>query len=168
MKIKKLNKKGGEKLLSVWWFFVLAVIGGGISLGVMIYYTADVNTNSIEADVLSNRIINCISDNGILKNEIFETGFDIFNFCNLDKKMFERGSFIYFNVSIFDQGDTVLNISAGDYSIEGDCRVSKKVYGKYFPKCSEKIRNLIYKDKILKLAILTGSNQKGGRIPIVK
>ena len=43
-----MNKKGGEKLLSIWWFFVLMLIGGGIFIGVLIYYSVDININEIK------------------------------------------------------------------------------------------------------------------------
>lgn len=160
--IKPMNKKGGEKLLSVWWFFVLIVIGGGIFIGVLIYYSVDINVNEIEADILAERILNCINDNGQL-NYIFDSNFDIFQKCNLNPNLFEKPSDYFFNISIYDGDVLIFNMAKGDYSFQADCLIQEKVTANYFPKCSRKIDYVFYNDnnKVLKVVILTGANQKG-------
>ena len=50
-----LNNKKAEKYLSIWWFFVLAMIAMGIVAGVLIFYGADVNVKGLEAEILSGR-----------------------------------------------------------------------------------------------------------------
>ena len=95
-----MNKKGGEKLLSVWWFFVLVVIGGSIVIGVLIYYSADVNIKELEADILTGRIIRCVTDRGYLKQDFLQDSFDIFKECDLRKEVFGEGSDFYFKISV--------------------------------------------------------------------
>ncbi|VVB78628.1 Uncharacterised protein [uncultured archaeon] len=166
--MKILNKHAGEKLLTIWWFIVLGVIGGGIAIGVMIYITASINTNGVEAGILGERIVNCFVDNGYLKNSVSKDDFDIFKECNLDKKFFEKGSYLYFNVSIYQGGIVLKDFSAGDYSLEKDCHITKTVSANNFAKCSEISEVAIdSRNETVKIYVLTGSNQKGGRVPIV-
>jgi len=149
--MKQKNKKA-EKLLSIWWFFVLGVIGGGIVIGVLIYSSADVNVNEIEAEVLGERIINCIVD------------IDILDECKLDKKMFGKPSDFYLNISIYVGDDLFYDFSAGDFSFEDSCKISmsEDVKTKYFPKCVVKKENLLsFEGEKLELILLTASKQKG-------
>lgn len=156
-----MNKKGGEKLLSIWWFFVLMVIGGGIFIAVLIYYSVDININSVESDVLGERILNCISSNGNLDNQIFDPSWDIFSRCNLNPKLFEKGSYYFFSINIYDENVSIFNMSKGAYSFEADCLIQEKVTANAFPKCSRKIDYVSYNNKNLKVVILAGSNQIG-------
>lgn len=156
-----MNKKGGEKLLSIWWVFVLIVIGGGIFIGVLIYYSVEINVNEVEADVLAERILNCINDNGYLSNEVFEPNFDIFQKCNLNPNLFGKSSYYYFNISIYDDNGIIFNTTKGDYSFEKDCLIQEKVTANNFPKCSRKVDNIFYENKNLKIVILAGANQQG-------
>lgn len=162
------NKKAGEKLLTIWWFIVLGVIGGGIGIGVMIYFSATVNTNGVEAGILGERIMNCISENGYLKNNVLNGSFDIFKECNIDKRLFEKGSYLYFNVTIYNKDITLANFIAGDYSLERDCSIANKISASHFAKCDEKAETILNdKNEIIKIHVLTGSNQQGGRVAVV-
>ena len=156
-----MNKKGGEKLLSIWWVFVLVIIGGGIFVGVLIYYSVDINVNSVEADVLAERILNCINDNGNLNANIFDPNFDIVQKCNLNSDLFGKSSYYYFNISIFDNNNLIFNVTMGDYSFEKDCLIQEKIRANNFPKCSRKIDYVFYNNKNLKIVILAGANQQG-------
>ena len=156
-----MNKKGGEKLLSIWWFFVLIVIGGGIFMGVLIYYSVDINVNPVEADILAERILNCISDNANLNGEIFNPDFDIFSKCNLNPSLFGKPSYYFIDISIYDGNIFIFNMTRGDYSFKADCLIQEKVIANYFPKCAKKIDYVIYNNKTLKIIILAGSNQMG-------
>jgi hypothetical protein len=161
------NKKASEKLLSIWWFFVLGVIGGGIVLGVFIYYSADTAVKSVEADILINNLINCVSHEGYFNDNVLNETFNFFNECNLNKRMFSIGSFYYFNVSIYDKDYLVYNKTGGDYSLEADCRVAMKIKNAdKYPGCSEISYPLSYGNKTLRLVVLAGSNQIGGKVPI--
>lgn len=169
MKIK--DKRAGEKVLSIWWFFVLAVIGLGIVIGVLTYYEAEVNVKLVEADVLSEKILNCIIETGYLK-EFLNSDFDVFKQCGLNEKIFEKGSYFYFNISIYDD-QLLKNITAGDSSLVADCYVwleSKKLEARYFPRCVRKKENALYFNrtdiKNIKIEILTISNQEGNKISI--
>jgi hypothetical protein len=91
------SKKGGEKVLSIWWFFCLAFVGAGIIIGVLMFYSAEMNVNNLEADTLANRIADCISDNGYLKEM---QNFDVYKECKLNERFDETH---FFRVSFYNQ-----------------------------------------------------------------
>ena len=127
--------------------------------------SASVNTNGVESGILGERIIGCISENGYLKNSVLNKDFDIFKECGIDKRFFRRGSNFYFNVSVYNNGIVITNFTAGDYSFERDCSIVNKVSASKFAKCSEKTEIVLNdKNEIIKIHVLTGSNQQGGRI----
>jgi hypothetical protein len=167
------DKKGGEKWLSVWWFFVLAIIGGGIVVGVLIYYSADVNIKEFEADVLAERIARCLIENGHLKQEFLQENFDVFETCNLKKEIFGEGSNFYFKISARGADENLLrkDIEGGRAAFEKECGIESSTKASKFPKCAYKKEAVIYlvknaevpeeeKEMPGKLQIIAGSNQK--------
>lgn len=160
------NKKAGEKLLSIWWIFVLLVIGGGIVLGVIIFQSKEININPLEADLLSEKISQCFSNEGYLDRNIDEN--NIFAECRISEKLFEKGSDFYFRVLVYEGGNLIKKIEKGDFSFEKECVIGKSIEMKNSPKCSEKSFLVLDSNgKELKIVILTSSNQKEGRIPII-
>tara|TARA_Y100000034_G_C6833671_1_gene376546 strand:- start:147 stop:683 length:537 start_codon:yes stop_codon:yes gene_type:complete len=170
------DKRGGEKLFSIWWFFVLAIVGGAITIGVLMYYSADIDLREIEADILNKKIIGCVVDQGFLIEEIYKDNFDIYKKCKLNKDVIEEGNF-YFKIQIFDESGKIISIvnqpiSRGNPSFKKDCEVAEKVKAEHYPKCITKDEGILYHEnnKIKKgvIEILTASNQKGEEIPITK
>jgi len=168
-----MNKKGTEKILSVWWFFVIAVIGFGIVAGVLIYYSAEADVREVEADVLSGKIVNCISEQGFLKNDVFVKNFDIYSVCGLDKEVFSSGSNFYFRISVFDETGKLFreNIIGGDASFEKDCKIATGIGAKRFPKCVTKNKSLFFfvegEIKKINLEVLAGSNQITRKVLVI-
>jgi|TARA_B100001964_G_scaffold242020_1_gene315772 hypothetical protein len=98
-----LNKKGAEKLFSIWWFFVLAIVGGGITIGVLMHYSADIDVRYLESDILHDKINDCLVNQGFLINGLITKTVDIFNKCNLEKSLFEEEGDFYFKIEISDK-----------------------------------------------------------------
>ncbi len=176
-----LNKRGGEKLLSIWWFFVIAIVGLGITAGVLIYHSSDVDVREIEADVLYEKIVNCIVEQGFLIDDILKEDFNVSDFfeeCELNEEIFEDGSYFYFNIQIFNESyDLIKEIKGGDFSFEKDCRIQeegeeKKIKARYYPRCIGKKDMVLYYEgseiKEATLEILTASNQAGRKVSIIK
>jgi len=156
-----MNKKGQSKFFSVWWFYVLAVIGVGIITGVLIYHSADININKLEAEILAEKIMGCLVDNNHLDEGFFEKDFDIFSKCRLNKEIFARGSNFYFNITVSGE-ELNKEISEGDHSFEENCKIEKKIKAEKFPKCVKRVGKVFREGKRLEIVILAGSNQAGG------
>ena len=82
----KMNKKADERLLSVYLFIIYIIVATGFVSGVILVYGSALDIRLEEARVLNEKIIGCISDNGNLRNEIFDSNFNLEIFCNLDLK----------------------------------------------------------------------------------
>lgn len=149
--MKRINKKGSEKLLSIWWFFVLAVIGVGIVSSVFVFTSGKINVKNVEADILSERLALCVQENPSIASLD-----NIFDLCGLKKDVFGSGSKFYFRISFYDDNKIIKEIKAGDSSYENDCKALSKTSAKYYPECSEKI--IIFNGG--KAVILAASNQE--------
>jgi len=139
------NKKGGEKVFSIWWFFVLVIVGGGIVAGVIIFYSSDVDIREVEAGILSDKITDCIVEQRVLTDVSLEEGFNILEECDFSEDVFSRGSKFYFNISFLDENGNNFrrDILEGDFSYAKDCNIQEgeegeKVEAKHFPKCVKK------------------------------
>ena len=162
------GKKAVEKLISVWWFFILFIIGIGIVLGVMIYYSAETVVKKIEAESLNQRIFGCLVDDGQLNQRIFENSFNVFEECGLNKEVFEKESLFYFKVSVYNLTDLINEKAYGDFSVDKNCQIVEKISAKKFPECfSRNTWILDDKENELNLIILTASNQEGERVSAI-
>jgi hypothetical protein len=163
------GKKGGEKLISIWWFMVLIIVATGIVIGVSAYYTAEVDVKAVEADILSEKVLDCMSQNGFVPEGFFKDNFDILHTCKLSQKVFEAGSNFFFRVSLYDSnGKLIKSSQAGDASFEKSCAIQKEVTAVNFPICVNKKESVIYLDRgdirRGELQIIAGSNQYGRRL----
>lgn len=166
------DKKAGEKLLSAWWFVIIVIVGGGVAVSVIMYYSADIEVREVEAEILYEKIADCIIQQGVLIEDIFKKDFDIFTKCGLSKKVFENQDFS-FKIRVLDDSGKFLreDIIEGDISFEKDCEIKEKIQAKHYLKCVKRAENILYySDGIKKgvLEVLTASNQIGRKIPILE
>lgn len=172
------NKKGVE-VLSFFWFAVLVGVGTGISVGVLFFYSADVDVRKTEANYLYFKISDCLVQNGLLLDEVLDENFNIFEKCSLDSYTFSGENF-YFYIQFFNESDLKLRNSLTSESgkIRKECEIvlnDEKIEAKYYPKCFDnkggKI-NFFYfeKGEIKKgyMKILTASNNNGIKLAMVK
>lgn len=169
-----MNKKGGEKWLSIWWFFVLAVIGGAIVLGVLIYYSAYVDTREVESDILGEKLVRCFIAEGYLRKDFNDATFDVFEKCGIKKEVFQQGSNFYFKINVYDSNGAILRqeIREGSYSFDAECQLAQSVEAKNFPRCLQKEESALYSaenGEILeaKLVVLAASNQELKKTDVV-
>ncbi|MDP2925534.1 MAG: hypothetical protein Q8N99_04125 [Nanoarchaeota archaeon] len=164
-----MNKKADEKYLSIWWFLALALTGLGIVLAVVIFNSADVNTNNLEAELLNDKIAGCLTKDGNFYEKALEPGFDIYDYCKLNKNAFNLGSSFYFNITIYKEGVLLNYTLGGDRSFEADCRSTAKISAKHYPKCKSTSTGITDKDNnVYIIEILTASNQEGEKVAITR
>ena len=169
-----LNKKAGEKMLSLWWFFVIVFISIGIVAGVLIFYAAEVNVKEVEANILAEKIMRCLNDYGNLQDGFMNEDFDVFNRCGLAKNVFNPDSDFYFKIEAYNESGQLIRgrIDGGNAAYEKDCFISKAVRAAKYPKCVLEKENVIYYSngdfKIVRLEVLAGSNQGVKKIKVVE
>ncbi|MBT3405482.1 hypothetical protein HN832_00735 [archaeon] len=149
----------GEKILSIYWFFVLGVVGLGVVWGVLAFYGADSDVRILEANVLSEKLLRCVSEN----ENILDESFDVFVECDLDKNIFEEEEIFYFRISFLNEDEEKLreDILGGVYSFEETCELTGKVEAKEYPKCVERGRVLSLDSQRVYVKVLAASNQRG-------
>lgn len=59
-----MKNKRGEKLISIYWFLILTIIVVGVVMMVRTFYGTPYDVRSLETEVLSNHVSNCISTGG--------------------------------------------------------------------------------------------------------
>lgn len=175
----QINKRGGEKLLSIWWFAVLSIVGASIVIAVLMHYSAEINVKGIEAGILSERISACLSDNGIMKKEFsennFDNKFDLMQKCGFAIKVFGADSNFFAKIMVTDSGGHVLkNIVIGNSAFEKDCQITQRgtITAKNYPVCTTLKKTGYYVEKgemkSVSLSILTASNQGGRKVSVLK
>src|SRR3989344_4727886 len=139
---KILNDKKAEKYLSPWLFLIFAIIGTGIIIGVIIFYSKAVDVRAEEAYFLTTRISDCIIDNGYLKNSFFDADFDIFKECSLNHNILDKSGYFYFDISIYDESEKLLKeTEKGDRNLKIQWEIKKEE--EHFAECFEqKVRTL--------------------------
>jgi len=84
------NCRGTDKILSVYWFAILFIVAGAIVYMAVLFYGEPYDLRKIETNLLSNQISNCISQGGVLKDNVFDEerklkeDFDLVKECHLN------------------------------------------------------------------------------------
>ena len=148
------NKKAeDERILSPVFFVMLVVIGIGIVSGYVIFYSDDVNVNSDEAEILSNRIIDSIVSNGYLNERVLDDSFDIFNEAKLNKALFHEEGYFYFEIVVLQEDNVLKNIFYGNEKLKLEYQFQGKDfasgYYKEFFVIDKNNPEIVYKIKIL-------------------
>ena len=74
------NKIGADKILSVYWFFILFIISSGIFAMVYVFYNSPFDVRETESGILADKTAECILEQGRIDSEwisgsqIAETG----------------------------------------------------------------------------------------------
>lgn len=166
--IKKINKKGAEKILSVYWFAILVITAGAVIAMVGIFYNSPYDVREIEANLMINKVSDCLSENGRLNEKLFSEGkfnenFNLLDNCGLifdvEKDLYDQQGNYYVEINFYalDSEEPVLEITHGNFAFKADCEVAdeEKNY-KRLVKCSERnFYSLDYADKVYNLKILS-------------
>lgn len=134
----KLNKKGTDKLISVYWFAILFIVAAAIAYMVLSFYGEPYDARKLEANALTNQIADCLSEAGYLKEGILEKiETDLSETCNLnfeveDYKGWNNDQF-YVEIKVYDfyTGEQRPEISEGDPNLKMNCEIDDK----NFPFC---------------------------------
>jgi hypothetical protein len=157
---RHLSNRANSQLLTPWMFFVLGLIWIAITIGVFTFFSSTADVRIKEAKAMSDKIIAGISENGYLNEEVIGSNYDILGDSLISRKMMDNSGFFYFNLSIYDNNELKNSFTYGNSDFEIQCRLN----GKQLAKCYEREFYLIDKSsfKILKIKLLTGSNNHGG------
>lgn len=147
---------------------MLAIVGAGITVGVLIHSSADVDVREMEAGILNEKISDCVFEHGFLVEGFLGDDFDFLETCKLSEEIFGEGSVFYFNVKVYDEFDALIKeVKGGDFSFEADCAIQEEVVAEEYPRCFEREENIFYYEggeiEEGSIEILAVSHQKGGK-----
>ena len=151
------DKRGGERYITPWMFLVWIIIGVAIVIGVLIFNSARIDVREKEAEILAVNLINCLVDNGYLREGVLDD-FDIFEECNLDREVIGNEDY-WFNVSIYG-GELKKEFIGGVKDFEVRCRLAESAEAEQLAKCSWKTIHVLDEDRMLRMEVLAGSNQR--------
>lgn len=139
-KTQNINKNRKANIISIWWFLVLALVGGAIVLGAVLFYSANIDVRKVETEILADKIVNCLKNQKV-DNVEFINNFDFFKECELRRDAFEQESNYFVKVSIFEQDTNkeLINRKFGNFGMEADYEVKKAVFSaKNYPESKER------------------------------
>ena len=177
--ISLISNKKGEEILSIWMFLVWVIVGVGIVLGVLVFYSAKFDVRGLEADSLSDKVVDCLVDGGEIKagflDEIYKIkeDFDLYKECKLNGDMIKESYVLYVEVDDFGtcKGESGKLICTkidektyGGESVQTECELNKNEQSKNFPICKEKRVFAFSGEKQILLKVIGGSNQVGSKV----
>ncbi|MCA9487422.1 MAG: hypothetical protein KC516_00495 [Nanoarchaeota archaeon] len=169
------SKKGGDKIISVYWFFILVLVAGGVFLMVSNFYGHPYDVREVEADILANQVSDCVYYGGKLNQNVFlvpeqKIFSELFANNFLEECGFTFGSVpeYYFEINFYEYpvpGNSLYEISKGDPNWKTDCELKDEGYEKLVT-CVEKdffaknVDGTIYFIKVLSMVRKTEQNVK--------
>lgn len=115
--------KKGEKYVSVYWFAILFIVAAAMVYIVASFYGQPYDVRQVEADILTDKIAECVSQGGVINQEVFSQDFSE-NFLQVCRINFgvedfsdwkEQGQYYSeLRVSDFESKDLLVEVSAGN------------------------------------------------------
>ncbi len=150
IKMIEFNKKGGNKIITLYWFVILIIVAGGVFAMVYSFYYHPYDVRELEGEIMLNHIADCLSSQGNLTLELFnEEGFsqefseNFLENCHLNfeveevwQKNFDIEEEIwggepqyYFRIDFYNAANlenSVFEISKGDNKLIADWNIQEE------------------------------------------
>jgi hypothetical protein len=160
MKTKK-NKKGGSKILTMYWFVIVLIIAGGIFAMVYSFYNHPYDVRELEGEIMINSIADCLSGEGKMNDELFEEEefsesfkTNILEKCHInleveevwqenfdvEEEIWQGNPQYYFKIDFYNASNLnvpVFDISEGDKNLVADCNIQEEKKYKRTARCVE-------------------------------
>ena len=151
----KDSKKAGERVLGFYWMIIFVIITIGIVSAAVLFYGNPLDVRGAESRILSDKIIECISDNGALNEQIItnlnEAGSNLQEVCGLnfaDQAYSENQYYVELNV---DGVKRIIFKKDGSEEFKVFCKEdSRRV-----PQCYSPVIFLLRNNNLQKVEILT-------------
>lgn len=153
------NKDGsGNDVMFFWLFFVWVIIGGSIVIGVIIFYSSQMDVRALETNILTKKVASCLVNNaGIINNEYFEEGEarKLLSDCALSRKIIEESNYFYILANItktedwkeYEKPTIIKSLEIGNKDLTFQCAVKKGTKTKKFGFCEERSIYAIYEEQ---------------------
>jgi len=145
----RINKRG-DKVLSVYWFAILILVAGAIFAMVYVFYHHPYDIRKVEANVMINKVANCLSEEGRLNSNLidegkFNEGFkdNFLEECSMTfdvEDKWEDEVQYYLEINFYNSskgGGNVFNIAEGNKNLVLSCEIQDEKEYKREAKCIE-------------------------------
>jgi len=149
-----MNKKAGERILSIYLFIIYIIVVIGIVSGVILFKDSDLDVREIESGILTDKVIDCLVEQGKLRTD-FDANFDLIEKCNFNfkdntkKYQGEERYGVKIESFDFDSGALKGEIEVGKTSLLTYCGLE----GDKIPKCNLKELYVLKGDEKILLKI---------------
>ena len=129
-----MNKKGSDKIVSVYWFAILFIIAAAVVYMVLIFYGKPYDVREIESSLLAKLVADCVSNAGKINENVLDgsgiilTNENFMETCHLnfgveDSFDWSLNSEYFVNVefSMFE-GEFLKNGTAGNSNLLDFCK----------------------------------------------
>jgi len=157
-----MNKKGTDKILSIYWFAILFIVAGGIFAMVYSFYHHPYDVREIEANLMVNHVADCLSSGGMLKSDIildsvFEDNF--MEICALNFEV-EEGELqdeiqYYLEVNFYESENNFFSLSKGNLNLVSSCGLQEDNGEERLAKCVERDFYSLDGEKLYLIKILS-------------
>ena len=72
--------------MSIYWFAILIIVAGAVVAMVSLFYGTPYDVRDAEANIMINKVVNCLSEKGKLNQELFNENKDFNENFNLKEK----------------------------------------------------------------------------------
>ena len=166
IKMMLKNKKGAEKIISVYWFAILFIVAGTIAFMVSSFYGDPYDVREVESGILINNIADCLTkEDGKLKETVSEK--DFLDTCHLNFDTGDSEEQYYVKVEFYnfdktnnlgslrkdesiDKGNINWEISSGASSLKSIFKIEKSFY----------VLNNEGNERIVKITSMIGKEKK--------
>lgn len=137
-----------DKVISVYWFVILAMIAAAIVIMTAAFYNAPYDVREVEARILANNIADCISKGGEINSYVYEGAFKqdfqekILEICGINLEVENSFSEVqyYLNVRFYSANDPatlIFGVEKGNLNYISSCNIQQKEEFKKLAQCYE-------------------------------
>jgi len=117
-----MNRRGTDKIISVYWFAILFIVAAAVVYMVVVFYGTPYDVREAEASAMINQIADCITENNVLNANVNNDNF--LEECHINLGKEER-----YYVEVRDLGVAKGNVNLNDFCDKE---------GNKLPKCVER------------------------------
>ncbi len=145
-----MHKRGGSKVLTMYWFVIVLIVAGGIFAMVYSFYNYPYDVRELEGEIMINSIADCLSTAGKMNEKLFEEGefsegfkTNVLEECYLNleveevwqknfdvkEEIWQGNPQYYFKVDFYNASNLnipLFDISEGDKNMIADCNIQEE------------------------------------------
>lgn len=167
-----MDKLGTDKVISVYWFAILILVAGGIFAMVFIFYGHSYDIRAVEAELLTNKVADCLSYGGVLNNESFvdsivSSGFkeSFLEDCDITfdvEEKFGNEPQYYLRVDVFEVDSLdvpAVGLIEGNKNLVASCDIQEDKEFENLAKCNKRRMYSVLNNKQYLIEILSIVNK---------